>query len=313
MSFLFSFSKAFSQADSAAYNFESHIDLTYKVSAKNDSLKLDLFLPSSVAQEKKPLVILLHGGGWAFGDKELESIYFMRALKAQLLQNNYAVASIDYSLVSDSVHFPTPIADCKDAVKWLYSQADTYQLDTANFGIWGGSAGAHLAMLVAYSDADEFVGDKQLAAYPSRLNYVVDNFGPTDLNKLFKVNLNGVSTLMFKLFVRKLYDIRNNLTYAMTGYRFKDEKDKVIAANASYSPLQYIDENAAPTLILHGTKDRIVALEQSEALSKVLDQYQVANELVIVEGGDHGFGNIGNDKTDELVSKTVAYIKQHTH
>lgn len=310
--FILFFSHAFAQTDSSAYSFQSHIDLTYKLSEAGDSLKLDLFLPVQASKEKIPLVILVHGGGWAFGDKELESIYYMRALKEQLLRNNYAVASIGYRLVTDSVHFPAPVIDCKDAVKWLYSQADSYQLDTANYGIWGGSAGAHLAMLVAYSDAGEFSGVQQLANYPSRLNYVIDNFGPTDLNELFKVNLNGFSTTMFKIFVRRLYDIRNKLTFAMTGYDFKENREKVIETNKLYSPLKYVDHNTVPTLIFHGTKDRIVSIQQSEVLQQLLEENNVSSKLIRVEDGDHGFGNIGEDKTDELVSQTVEYIKLHT-
>lgn len=310
---MLSFYHSLAQTDSSAYSFESTIDQVYKVSPSGDSLRLDLYLPNNAVNEKKPLVILVHGGGWAFGDKGLSSLYYTRALKEQLLRNNYAVASIGYSLVNDSVHFPTPVEDCKDAVKWLYSQSEKYKLDTANYGVWGGSAGAHLAMLIAYSDAEDFAGDSELSNYPSRLNYVIDNFGPTNLNELFKVKLNGVSTFMFKIFVRKLYDIRNKLTYAMTGYHFKKDKEKVIEANALYSPLKFIERHAVPTLIFHGTKDRIVSLQQSETLKEVLDQHNVPNELVIVEDGDHGFGNIGEEKTDELVLKTVEYIKKHTY
>lgn len=302
----------FGQIDSSRYSFQSLMNLTYKVSQGQDSSKLDLFLPAAAKQRPVPLVIVVHGGGWAFGDKEMESIYYMRKLKEQLLQHGYAVASIGYSLVSDSVHFPTPVQDCRDAVKWLYKEASTYGLDTANYGIWGGSAGAHLAMLIAYADRDQFAGDPALMAYPSRLNYVVDNFGPTDLNALFKVDLNGFATTMFKWFVPKLHQLREKLTFAMTGVAFKDNKDEVRRINEIYSPLPYVTDKAVPTLIFHGDKDKIVAHSQSEALKKVLDGHGVWNELITVEGGDHGFNNVEKEKTDALVGQTIDFIKQQT-
>ncbi|GHE23242.1 alpha/beta hydrolase [Sphingobacterium griseoflavum] len=299
------------QTDSSAYTYRSLMDVGYKGLSNGDSLRLDLFLPAMASGKKIPLVIVVHGGGWAFGDKEMESIYYMRKLKEELLRNDFAVASISYRLVSDSIHFPSPVEDCSDAVKWLCKHADRYQLDTANYGIWGGSAGAHLAMLVSYANPGEIGGDASLQDVPLRLNYVIDNFGPTKLNDLFRVNLNGFSTFMFKVFVRKLYDIRLKLTYAMTGYDFKTDKDKVLEVNERFSPLNYVDKPVLPTLIVHGTKDRIVAIKQSEQLQQALEKHQVENNFIKVENGDHGLGNIAKEKTDELVQKTITFIKAH--
>jgi len=299
------------QTDSSAYSYRSLMDVGYKALPNRDSLRLDLFLPASAAKKKVPLLIVVHGGGWAFGDKEMESIYYMRKLKEELLRSDFAVASISYRLVSDSVHFPLPVEDCSDAIKWLYKHADRYRLDTANYGIWGGSAGAHLAMLVAYANPGAIGGDASLQEVPLRLNYVIDNFGPTKLNDLFRVNLNGFSTFMFKVFVRKLYDIRLKLTYAMTGYDFKTDKDKVLEVNERFSPLNYVDKPVLPTLIVHGTKDRIVAIKQSEQLQEAFQKHQVEHRFIRVEDGDHGLGNIAKEKTDELVQTTITFIKAH--
>ncbi|TDS17309.1 alpha/beta hydrolase [Sphingobacterium paludis] len=300
---------SYAQTDSSAYAYRALIDVGYKPSSGVDSTRLDLFLPGVAQTTKVPLVIVIHGGGWAFGDKEMESIYYMRKLKEELLRNGFAVASIGYSLLSDSVHFPQPLEDCKDAVRWLYKHASNYNLDTTNFGMWGASAGAHLGLLIAYSGDDEYKGREELANYPVRLNYIVDNFGPTDLNELFKVDLNGFSTTMFKLFVPKLHDIREKLTLAMTGTSFKEDKEKVKEVNKIYSPRYRVTAKAISTLIIHGDKDKIVSLAQSQKLKTSLDSCGVANEIVVVEGGDHGFGNMPKEKIDEVVRLTIAFVR----
>ncbi|WP_437921400.1 alpha/beta hydrolase fold domain-containing protein [Sphingobacterium sp. LRF_L2] len=308
---IFSFSITNAQVDSSHFNFQSFMNVTYKVRGA-DSLKLDVFLPAVAKERKVPLVVVVHGGGWAFGNKDMDTITYMRKLKQGLLQNGFAVASISYSLVSKEVHLPTPIEDCKDAVRWLYAHAEEYNFDTHNYGIWGGSAGAHLALLIAYSDKETFQGDSLLKAYPSHLNYVIDNFGPTDLNELFKVDLGGVSTLMFKVFIRKIYDIRQKLTFAITGYQFDENKTLVKETNALYSPLNFVEKGAVPTLILHGTKDRIVSVRQSEQLKQQLDKCAVPNNLILVEDGDHGFNKISSDKMDELIGLSIEFAKKQT-
>src|ERR1700744_4806743 len=171
-----------------------HAQQVYKDVSYKDSLKLDLYLPDGTTP--RPLVVIIHGGAWVRGDKSLDASYYMRQLRDQLLRNGYAVASIDSTLLSKTAHFPTPIQDCNDAIRWLKEHAAPYRLDTAHIGLWGGSAAAHLALLCGYGAG-------------TRFDYVIDNFGPTDLNKLFKTHASPFTVLIFKLFIRKIYDIRN--------------------------------------------------------------------------------------------------------
>ena len=115
--------------------------------------------------------------------------YYRQFILKELLNQNFAVASINYSLLNDSIHFPQPIIDCKDAVRWIKSKAQHYFLDTNNIGLWGSSAGGHLALLSAYYPDEKLQGDTSLQAYSSSVNYVIDQFAPTDLNKLFRTRL----------------------------------------------------------------------------------------------------------------------------
>ncbi|MGO1817677.1 MAG: alpha/beta hydrolase fold domain-containing protein [Sphingobacterium sp.] len=284
-----------------------HKDLIYKITSK-DSLKLDLFLPDSRFGNNFPLLIIVHGGAWIAGDKELESIYYMRRMKERLLESGIAVASIQYRLVDEQTHFPAPIEDAKDAVRWLFKHAKDYRVDTNNIGVWGGSAGGHLAMLMAYTDYEEFPGDDSLRDQSYQLNYVIDNFGPTDLNSLFRLEMQRVGVLFFKLFINKLYLARERLTYFLTGLNLKEDLEPLKETNLRYSPLQYINEHAPPTLIFHGTRDGIVPYTQSQTLKKHLDNHSVDNELITVINGDHGFNNISEDRINTLVEQTLNFI-----
>ncbi|WP_460686937.1 alpha/beta hydrolase fold domain-containing protein [Niabella aquatica] len=283
-------------------------NLAYKITA-NDSLMLDIFLPQNTVS-KVPVVVIIHGGAWVEGSRELESIYYMRRLKDQLIKNGIAAISVDYTLVNKSKHFPVPIADCKDAIRWIKANAANYNLDTTRIGLWGGSAGAHLALLAAYTPDSMWPGSKELSRYSASVNYVVDNFGPTDLNQLLQTNASKFKLFLARIFVKKLLPIREQLIFAMTGTSIDTEKRKVITTLAPYAPLAYIQSmNRIPTIIFHGTKDKVVPLKQSKQLHKQLNSANVSNKLIIVKKGDHGFNNISTVSIDALVEQVIEYIQ----
>jgi acetyl esterase/lipase len=81
-----------------------------------------------------------------------------------LVEKNYAVISIDYTLVSETVHFPLPVQDTKDVVRWVRKNAEKYNFDTNNIGYFGASSGAHLSMLAAYTNDNEYVENPELSS-----------------------------------------------------------------------------------------------------------------------------------------------------
>ena len=307
--FMFSGQSVKAQPVAPKSSEKSFINITYKKNIADSALTLDIFLPDSGATKKYPVVIIIHGGGWVLGDKTLETIYYMQCLKTELLANRFAVISINYSLVGENIHLPAPVEDCKDAIRWVRAHANDYNLDTLNIGLWGGSAGGHLALLAAYTTNEQFPGDKELASHSARVNYVIDNFGPTELNSLFRMDAGCFSTFLVKVFIRKLNDIREKLVFAMTGFHIKKDKQKIKEINARNSPLGYISVNAVPTIIFHGDNDKVVPISQSRTLKQDLDKYSIKNEMIIVNKGDHGFNNIPNDEIDKLVAQSISFIK----
>ncbi|MCX7825807.1 MAG: alpha/beta hydrolase, partial [Verrucomicrobiae bacterium] len=118
----------------------AHRDLAY-VENGHARQKLDLYLPEKAAAPL-PLIIWVHGGGWAAGSKDQ-----CQPLRSGYTSRGYAVASIGYRLSSDAI-FPAQIEDCKAAIRWLRAHAKQYGLNPDRFGVWGSSAGGHLAALL---------------------------------------------------------------------------------------------------------------------------------------------------------------------
>jgi acetyl esterase/lipase len=122
---------------------KTHRDLAYVVNG-HERQKLDLFVPEK-ADGPLPLIIWIHGGGWQNGSKD-----GCPPLRNGYTEHGYAVASINYRLSGHAV-FPAQIEDCKAAIRWLRAHAEEYSLDPQRFGVWGSSAGGHLAALVGTS------------------------------------------------------------------------------------------------------------------------------------------------------------------
>jgi len=131
---------------------------------------LDILLPSEKQFDKTPVIIFFHGGGFIGGSKKGISENLRKIACEELLKEGYAIVSVDYFTARNSISsFPTCIEDCQDAFSWVFSKADEYGFDINNIGLWGTSAGAHLAMMVGFTNSD-------------KSKFIIDEFGPVDLD-----------------------------------------------------------------------------------------------------------------------------------
>lgn len=192
-------------------------DISYKNDASGNPIKLDIYEPKKPTSGKLPVVIYVHGGAWAKGDKAVRADSYIESFILKLVEKNYAVISIDYTLVSDTVHFPLPVQDTKDVVRWVRKNAEKYNFDPNNIGYFGASSGAHLSMLSAYTNDNEYVGSPELSSYSGKVNYVVSNFGPTDLNKLLHTRLGKIPVAIVGLFFKPIVEIRQKLVFGISG------------------------------------------------------------------------------------------------
>lgn len=286
-------------------------NIIYKTNHEGKPIKLDIYKPKKSTTEKLPVVIYVHGGAWAKGDKTIRSGSYIESFILKLVEKNYAVISIDYTLVSETVHFPLPIQDTKDAVRWVRKNAGKYNFDADNIGFFGASSGAHLSMLSAYTDDHDYVGSAELKPYSAKVNYVVSNFGPTDLNKLLHTRLGKVPVAIVGLFFKSIVEIRQKLVFGISGYDIKTEKRKAVDYLKTVSPINDV-ETAVPTFILHGNKDKVAPVKHSKKLVRKLKKQNIEAQLVTVEDGAHGFGTTDKAYMDQLNDKMVNFIVSHT-
>ena len=253
-----------------------HSDLAY-VPEGHERQKLDLYLPPK-SEQPLPTIIWIHGGGWRNGDKR-------GGPALPLVADGYAVACINYRL-SQHAKFPAQIEDCKAAIRWLRAHAKEYNLDPDRFGVWGASAGGHLVALVGTSgDVKELAGQTDDEQVSSRVQCVVDFFGPTDLTKM-----------------GGMHDRPDSPEALLLGGPVQEKKDAAATAN----PITYVTQDDPPFLIIHGDKDPLVPLSQSEMLKAALEKAEVEVTLMVLEGAAHGGPAFNAAETRDEISKFFA-------
>ncbi len=256
-------------------------DVAY-VTDGHERQKLDLYVPDT--EENLPLIIWVHGGAWRGGDKT-------HYVRMEYLKAGYAGASINYRLSQHAV-FPAQIEDVKAAVRWLRMNAETYRLDPNRFAAWGSSAGGHLvAMLGTAGDVAEFEVGENLKV-SSRVQAVVDYFGPTDFLQMDAQSLpDGL-----------VHDTPDSPESQLVGGPIQEHQDRVAKAN----PITYVSKDDSPFLIIHGDKDKLVPYQQSVLLKESLEEAGVPVTFYKVEGGGHGW--FRDPKVPEL---TKSFLEQH--
>jgi acetyl esterase/lipase len=142
----------------------------------SDSQVCNIYLPKE--GENFPVIVLVHGGGFKFGDQTMELI---QPVIAAGVENGYAVVSVDYRK-SGEAQFPAALADVKAAVRFVKANASEYGFDADNVVIWGESAGAYLSLMTALTpEVTDLNGDvTDNLDYDSSVKALVDFYGPVE-------------------------------------------------------------------------------------------------------------------------------------
>jgi acetyl esterase/lipase len=259
--------------------FEPDLDYT---SAINGKLFLDIVRPRDNSGAPHPAVLCIHGGGFRAGNRES-----YLPLCIRLAQRGYVAATVTYRL-APTFQFPAPLHDVKAAVRYLRANAAKFSIDPSRVGVTGGSAGGQLALMLGLTPGvAEFEGYGPNLDQSSSVKCVVDYYGPTDFTRSYGHSVDAADVLP--------QFIGGDLEHAR-------------AATMKASPLYWVSPSSAPTLIVHGTKDRYVAYEQSTWLVDRMKAAGVEVELVPMEGSDHGFKGEYADRAEKLL---MAYFDKH--
>ncbi|MBQ8999591.1 MAG: alpha/beta hydrolase [Clostridium sp.] len=259
-------------------------DVVYK-KRDNKELTLDIYT-NKEAKEATPVIIYVFGNGWMYGDKVIPSA--IESIIDLLKDEGYAVISTSYELMEDEVILQDQISDVKDTIRWIYKNKDKYNFDVNNIGIIGPSAGAQLSMMAAFSQDDEFIGDKSLKSYSSKVKYIIDLFGPS---RLSEVNLSVGPEEVVK--------------------KFSD--NDIEKLSKEFSPIEYVREDLPDTLIIHSLKDNIVPYETSVELYETALKYNNNFELYTLQNCTHYLENLSNTEALNLYMEIVDYILTQTN
>jgi len=284
----------------ATYEVERS-ELVYGVSGGRPRL-LDLYLPSGATQSL-PVIVWLHAGGWRSGNRTQAP-----DLSRHFAMHGFAMASIDYRL-SGEAKFPAQLHDVKSAIRWLRANAERYGLDDRRIGLWGASAGGHLAALAALTPHDEFGPPDDGASMhhdvPTNVQAVVTAYAPIDFLSMDEQRDEAVITVedpsAFVLPPGARTSDARSYESLLIGAPINDRPDLVRAA----SPLTYVSVGAPPFLLVHGRSDRAVPVQQSELLCEALARCGTDVTLHLVNGKGHGF----LDRPDAAPTRTLAVIE----
>lgn len=222
---------------------------------KDTAQTMDIYLPAHRSRDSTKSIVLIHGGGWNSGSKK-DFISYVDSFRKRL--PDYAIFNINYRLVNGSNLFPTQEQDVKTAIDFITGNSTEYHINKNKLVLLGVSAGGHLALLQGYK-----YNNPKVAA-------IIDFFGPTDLVAMFQKPWNPYVPFVLQM---------------ITGTTPKQNA----ALYKQSSPINYVSSQAAPTLILHGSNDKIVNISQSKSLKDKLDKAGVKSEFVIYQGKSHGW------------------------
>lgn len=235
--------------------------------AAGEPLTLHLYKPATGGPY--PVILYIHGGGWAAGNKN-----DLAAEAKAHAAAGFVTATIGYRLVPKHL-YPACIEDVKCAVRWMRAHATEHRAQADKIGAIGFSAGAHLAMLLGtMGTGDGLEGTGGWPDQSSQVQAVVAYFGPTN----FESELPDLSRPIAERF--------------FSGTKTEKPNEYKLA-----SPIHYVSNGDAPTLIFHGTDDALVPYDQAIQMVHAMHKAKVAGRIELMINAGHGWGGTELQRT----------------
>ena len=239
-------------------------NILYQAWGGKIALSLDAFYPADMSPEKRPAIVIIHGGGWRSGNRTQH-----HPLAQHLASRGYVCFTPSY-LLSTLRQYPAAIHDLKKVLRWVVQHAGKYQVDTSKIAVLGFSAGGELAAFLGTT-----VGDAKFEGYitpkeqPAPVHAVVDIDGTLS----FTHPESGEGDDSKKI---------SAATYWL-GFAKKDS----LALWQEASPLTHVGPHTPPTLFINSGVARMHA--GRDDYIKILDQYQIYSEVKTFENAPHSF------------------------
>ncbi len=239
------------------------------------ALTFDVFQPTDDANGAGVLIMV--SGGWRSRWSPPERAV---ARYRPLLDKGFTVFSVRHGS-SPKYDIPEIVADVRRSVRFIRLHAKQYGVDADRLGVFGGSAGGHLSLVLGTaSDDGKSDARDEVNRVSSRVAAVVAYFPPTDLRRIVPPS--------------------------------KDTRFPALdfdpASAADYSPIVHVTSDDPPTLLVHGDQDRLVVLSNSTKILAAFQEQKVTSELIVLKGAAHGFRG---DDARKASAAMVAWFEKH--
>jgi len=249
------------------------------------ALTLDVLAPS------KPNglgILWMVSGGW-YSDHNAIRPEFVK----EFLARGYTVFAVVHGS-QPKYTIPEILDDIHRAVRFVRYHAKDYGVDPGRLGITGASAGGHLSLMQgAAGQAGKPDAKDPVDKESSRVQAVACFFPPTDFLNYGKQGEDAIGRGTLKDFHAPFdfheFDPKTKSLVPIT------KEERIVELGKAVSPVTHVTPDDPPTLIIHGDADKLVPIQQAEAMVEALKKAGVPAKLVTKAGAAHGWANMAED------------------
>ncbi len=246
----------------------------------------ELYVPDSAGSH--PAVLLIHGGGWVDGSNHDHGVRF---LAPRLAARGWVVFNINYRLVRQGGAFPKDVQDVKNALAWMIVHAKQYQINPRAIIPVGLSAGAHLALMAAYTIKANRFPATQYPHVKLHVKAAVGFYAPTDSS-------------FVKWLPRKSWAYKILFKYVGAWVKVHPRRGLLMASPVFYA------RDGVPTLLIQGLADRLVPAFQATEMAAALKKNGVPEQVVLIPNIGHAFMSFSDPARAVGYSALLKFLNQ---
>ena len=248
---------------------------------------LDVWRPKELPAQPAPVMIFLPGGAWVHGGRILQGY----ALMSHMAEMGWVCLSIDYR-VAPNHPWPQHITDVKTAIAWARANVDKFGGDRNFVAVAGTSAGGHLAALAGLTPGDPEMQRELPEGSDTSVDAVVGIYGRYDWEDKSTVERARFVDFLERVVVKR-----------------KIARHPEIFRKAS--PIARIHADAPPFLVIHGSGDTVIPVQQArDFVQKLRGESRSVVGYVELPGAGHGFDMTDGARTGSTATAIGLFLNE---